>query len=143
MKFLTDLAPVAIAAAAAFVALSTPAAAQDTAETPPVTAAQPAGPDAAAVDAHKAVLTKAIADLKAGAPDYESMTPQLAEALRPQQAGLTDKLVQLGDVKSIEFVAARQTALKFRVTFAEGATDWFIVMNADGKIETLVFRPAS
>ena len=142
MKFLSDLAPAALTLAAALVALSTPAAAQDTAETPPATA-QPAGPDAAAIDAHKAVLGKTIADLKAGAPDYASMGPQLAEAVRAQQEGITAKLNELGEVKSIEFVEARQTALKFKVVFANGDTSWFIVMTPEGKIETLIFRPAA
>lgn len=142
MKFLLDLAPAALTVAAALVALSTPAAAQDTAETPPVVAAEPAGPDAAAVETHKQAVTKAIADMRAGKPDYDSMTPQLAEAVRPQQEGLASTLTQLGEVKSIEYVGFRQTALKFKVTFANGVTDWFIVMTPEGKIETLVFRPA-
>jgi hypothetical protein len=143
MKFLTDLAPAALTVAALFVALSTPAAAQDTAETPPVVAPQPAGPDAAAIAAHKDALVKAIADLKAGKPDYDSMVPQLAEAVRAQQGGISGKLNELGIVKSIEFKASRQNALKFQVTFANGETSWFIVMTPEGKIETLVFRPGA
>ena len=139
MKLLPDLAMAAVALSAAVVALSTPAFAQ-TADPAALPSEQPAGPDAAVIAAHEQVLRKTIGDLKASKPDYGSMVPQLAEIVRVNLDPIAAKLIELGALRSLTYAGTQQQALKFRATFANGETTWFIVIDPSGKIAGLVFR---
>lgn len=139
MKFLPDLAMVAVAMSAALVALSTPAAAQPT-DPAALPSEQPAGPDAAVIAAHEQVLRKTIGDLKANKPDYDSMVPQLAEIVRTNLDPIAAKLNELGALQTLTYAGTQQQALKFKATFANGETTWFIVINPEGKMAGLVFR---
>lgn len=139
MKLLSDLAMAAVAVSAAFVALSTPAFAQPT-DPAALPSEQPAGPDASVIAAHEQVLRKTIADLKASKPDYDSMVPQLADIVRANLDPIAGKLNELGALQSLTFAGTQQQALKFKATFANGETTWFIVIDPAGKIAGLVFR---
>lgn len=101
---------------------------------------QPAGPSAEVVAAHQAMLTKTIADLQAGKPDYASMHPQLAEAVRQQEAAVLPVLQGVGEVKSIAYEGPVQNALKFKVVFAQRETTWILALAPDGKLAGMVFR---
>ena len=139
MKLLPDLAMAAVAVSAALVALSTPVFAQPT-DPAALPSEQPAGPDAAAIAAHEQVLRKTIGDLKASKPDYDSMVPQLADIVRTNLDPIAGKLNELGALQTLTFAGTQQQALKFKATFANGETTWFIVINPEGKIAGLVFR---
>jgi len=102
--------------------------------------AEPAGPSPDVVAAHQTLLTRTIADLKAGRPDFNTMAPELADVVRRQQASLQPALQQLGDVQAVAYDGVVQGALKFNVAFAGGATVWLIGVGADGKIAALVAR---
>ncbi len=139
MKLLSDLAMAAVAVSAAFVALSTPAFAQAT-DPAALPSEQPAGPDASVIAAHEQVLRKTIGDLKASKPDYDSMVPQLADIVRANLDPIAGKLNELGALQTLTFAGTQQQALKFKATFANGETTWFIVIDPAGKIAGLVFR---
>lgn len=139
MKLLPDLAMAAVAVSAALVALSTPALAQP-AGPAALPSEQPAGPDASVIAAHEQSLRKTIGDLKAGRPDYDSMIPQLADIVRTNLDPIAAKLNELGALRTLTFAGTQQQALKFRATFANGETTWFIVINPESKIAGLVFR---
>jgi hypothetical protein len=143
MKFLADLITPALVLAATVVALSTPAAAQETPTDPSaLPSAQPVGPGPEVIAAHEAVLRKVIGELQAGTPNYDQMVPQLADAVRAAAAEIQPKLAQLGPIKTVEFAGSQQQALKFKVAFEKGETVWFIVITPEGKIGGLVFRDA-
>lgn len=139
------LAPVLLVAAGLLAA--SPALAQtapppaDPAATPPSEQpAVPSGPDAAQIAAHKDVLEKTIAGMKAGKTDYAAMTPELAAKVRASEAGVAEALATMGRLQSLEYVGLVQGALKFRATFEQATTTWFIALGPDGKIVFLVLR---
>ena len=139
MKLLPDLAMVAVAVSAAFVAMSTPAFAQ-AADPAALPSEQPAGPEATVIAAHEQVLRKTIGDLKANKPDYDAMVPQLADIVRANLDPIAAKLNELGALRTLTYAGTQQQALKFKATFANGETTWFIVIDPAGKIAGLVFR---
>jgi hypothetical protein len=139
MKLLSDLAMAAVAVSAALVAFSTPAFAQP-ADPAALPSEQPAGPEAAVIAAHEQALRKIIGDLKVNKPDYDSMVPQLADIVRANLDPIVGKLTELGALRTLTYAGTQQQALKFRATFANGETTWFIVIDPAGKIAGLVFR---
>jgi hypothetical protein len=74
--------------------------------------------------------------MAAGEPDYDSMTPALAEATRAQYPTIKSFLDQFGRVQSIAFStvgAAGQDI--FTVTYENGSATWVIApMTPEGKI---------
>ncbi len=131
----------ALVLALAVAGVSAPASAQ-TPPTETLPTEQPAAPapPPEVVSRHQTVLTSTIAGMQAGKPDYGSMVPQLADAVRQQEAAITPALQQLGEVKTIAYDGVVQGALKFKVAFANGETTWIIALGPDGKIAGLVFR---
>ena len=90
----------------------------------------------------EAAIRQDIADLLAGTPHYDQMSPGLADATREQLAGITPMLTGLGAVKSIKFKGVeRNGADIYDVEFEHGATEWRIIMSPDGKIDSLNFHP--
>lgn len=139
MKSLTAvaLALLAIGTATPLLAQTAPAAADPSATLP---SEQPAGPTAEQIAAHKSALEKTIAALRAKKVDYTTMSEQVANAVRSQEEAMTPALLQMGEMKSVEYAGVQQGSLKFKVTFENTTTTWFIALNAQGKIEGLVVR---
>lgn len=137
----------AVLLASALVLMAAPAAAQsgpapsDSAATLPSEqpTAEP-GPDAATIAAHKRVLEKTIADMKASKIDYASMSTDLAAKVRASEAAITPALQTMGRLQAVEYVGEQQGALKFKVAFEQATTTWFIGLGPDGKIAFLVLR---
>lgn len=89
----------------------------------------------------EAAIRQDIADLLAGTPRYDQMSPGLANATRQQLAHLTPLLTGLGALKSVEFMGVEQNgADSYHVEFEHGATEWRIIMAPDGKIDSLNFH---
>ena len=115
---------------------------------PAAVVAQEAAPAAAeapvSVSAEHAehVLRQTIAELQAGTPDYDAMVPELAEAVRAQEAGVTQMLQGYGALQSVQHGGEQAPAHMFQVQFENAATQWVIVLGADDTIHGLVFRPA-
>ena len=115
---------------------------------PAAALAQEAAPAAAeapvSVSAEHAehVLRQTIAELQAGTPDYDAMVPELAEAVRAQEAGVTQMLQGYGALQSVQHGGEQAPAHMFQVQFENAATQWVIVLGADDTIHGLVFRPA-
>lgn len=87
------------------------------------------------------VLRDTIVALQAGAPDYDRMVPELAEAVRAQSDQMTPALAGLGEIQSIEHQAEPQPgAHEFLVTFAGGPTTWTIAVDGDNRIAGLFVR---
>jgi len=88
------------------------------------------------------VLRDTIAGLRAGAPDYDSMVPELADAVRTQSAAMTPALAALGELQTLENIGEPQPGVhQFRATFASGqATTWSISINGENKIQGLLIQ---
>lgn len=128
---------IALAALAA-AALFAPAALAQDAAAPPAAEA----PVQVSAEHAEHVLRQTIAQLQAGTPDYDAMAPELAEAVRAQEAGLTQMLQGYGALQSVQHGGEQAPAHMFLVNFENAATQWMIVLGADDTIHGLVFRPA-
>jgi CubicO group peptidase (beta-lactamase class C family) len=91
----------------------------------------------------EAALRKLIEGQANGTPDYETMSPQLAEAVRVQLPQLQPLFQRTGAIKAITFVRTDLDGLDtYRVDFAKGGAAMFsIFLLPDGKIATSFFRP--
>lgn len=106
-------------------------------ETPAVAPSDPAK-----VAATEAMLKTTIAAMQAGAPNYDDMTPDLAEKVRGQSAQVLPIFQQLGVLQGVTHVGSQDEAELFAVIFANAPTQWIIALNPEGKIVALLFRPA-
>jgi cyanophycinase len=89
-----------------------------------------------------AAIRKNIADVAAGTPDYDAMSPGLAAATRQQLDGIRTLFANLGAVKSVTFKSVEQSGADvYVVEFEHGSTQWRIMMAPDGKIDMLNFDP--
>ncbi len=140
------LAPGAVVLAALLA--SAPALAQTTAAPPPPTLAPgpaPAPPASTAeTQAAEVKLREVITQLHAGAADFDKMTPQLKTMLQPRAEEVKHILDTLGDLNTVSLLGVDPDdhVIFFRVIFKNGATDWAIKVNAEGKLEALALRPA-
>ncbi len=76
-----------------------------------------------------------LAGLAAGAPDYGSMTPELADAMRQQLPQLQDMLTRLGRVRSIRFIGVgNQGWDQYLVTHEHGTSELRIRINSSGAV---------
>lgn len=108
------------------------------AQAAPATAPQVPAPGE--TPATEPLLRDFIADVQADTIDYDSMTPQLAEAVRGQASAVTSLIKGLGAVQSVSYVGPSDGLDQYRVVFANGSTDW-VIGQSDGKITGLLFRP--
>jgi CubicO group peptidase (beta-lactamase class C family) len=92
----------------------------------------------------EAVLRRLIGELRLDKPNYDLMSPALAEATRQQLPGIHSKLAELGAVQSISFKGVGPGGADiYRVKFANGSLDYRIWLMSDGKIESATFQPST
>lgn len=96
----------------------------------------------AEASAEETMLRTAIAAMQAGAPNYDDMAAELADAVRAGEASITPMIQGFGALQTLEHQGEVQGAQHYRAVFENAATDWFIALGDDGKIAGLVFRPA-
>ena len=92
----------------------------------------------------EAALRKHIAAIAAGAPDYGNMTAALQEAVRNQLPAMKESFKEYGALQSLEFKGVSAAgADKYLATYQNGKqAEWFIALEASGKISGLLVRPA-
>ena len=77
-----------------------------------------------------------------GKPDYESMSPSLANATRQQLTGMRANFEGLGALQSITFKGVGPGGADiYQVKFEKGSLDYRIWLAPGGKVESAVFRP--
>jgi hypothetical protein len=93
----------------------------------------------------EAALRRMLLAIAAGAPDYGSMTPQFAEAARPQEARVKALLSSFGELKSIAFREPNASGGDvFDVTYATATWRFVILMAEDGKVAGIgILGPSS
>jgi CubicO group peptidase (beta-lactamase class C family) len=87
-------------------------------------------------------LRKMVEDLAAGKPDYDSMSPGLANATRQQLPQIQAQMNQFGKLQSIVFTAVGPAGPDiYSVRFEKGALEYRIWLGVDGKIESANAHP--
>jgi hypothetical protein len=83
----------------------------------------------------ESTLLRLIGEVAAGTPNYEQITPALAELMRSQQDAMKSLLTKLGPVQSVSFKSVRPSGADvYDVTFVNGAVQCQLGFQADGKI---------
>jgi D-alanyl-D-alanine carboxypeptidase len=88
----------------------------------------------------EAALRRHIESVQRGAPNYDDMTPQVADMIRSQPAPL-EIIAGLGEIRSIVFKGkGPQGGNIFDVETTKGVSEWRILLNPEGKIAVIFFR---
>jgi CubicO group peptidase (beta-lactamase class C family) len=99
--------------------------------------------DQTAAPGSEAALRKMIEDLRLGKPNYDLMSPGLAEATRQQLPQLQSTIVKLGALQSVTFKGVGPGGADiYQVKFEGGALEYRIWLAPDGKIDSANVRPA-
>ena len=102
----------------------------------------PAAPGAKAARPTEAPLRKFIENGMKGTPDYATMAPALADAVRNTPAAL-DRLKAQGALKSLAYTETGPGGMDiYRATFENGALTFRIALDANGIISGLLMGPA-
>lgn len=92
---------------------------------------------------HELMLRKLITDAAAGHIDYSSLTPQLAEVVRPQAMIAQSELSALGTLKAVSLSTTQADGTEiYRTAFENGDLDWAFHTDAQGRIDNAVYRKA-
>lgn len=87
-------------------------------------------------------LGEIIAGLQRGAPDYASMSPQLANQMRVRASLLHDALSKLGEVRSMSFQGVGPGGYDiYAVGFANGSAEFRLDLAEHGTLDDLIFHP--
>ena len=89
----------------------------------------------------EAAIRQNIADILAGQPKYDRMSPRLADVTRQQLPQLKTIFANLGTIKSVTFKRVEKTGADvYDIEFEHGLTEWRISVAPDGTIDSLGFR---
>jgi hypothetical protein len=87
-------------------------------------------------------LRRHIEELRVGEPKYELMSAGLANVTRQLLPQLKATITQLGAVQSITFKGVGPAGADiYEVKFEHGSTEWRIMLDPDGKLASVGFRP--
>ena len=87
----------------------------------------------------EAAVRRSIQELQRGEPNYDLMSPQLAEATRQQLPQLKSMLTQFGALQSVSFKGVGPGGADiYEVKFEHATTEWRVMVGPDGKTEGLV-----
>jgi hypothetical protein len=90
----------------------------------------------------EAALRRNIEELQRGEPNYDQMSPQLADITRQQLPQLKSTMAQLGALQSVTFTGVGPGGADiYQVKFEHGTTEWRIMLGTDGKAVSIGFRP--
>ena len=77
-----------------------------------------------------------------GEPNYDLLSPEMAQATRPQIEGLKKIFSDLGPMKSVKFVEVGPVGLDtYEAEYANGSLMWQILLGPDGKTVMAAVRP--
>jgi CubicO group peptidase (beta-lactamase class C family) len=98
--------------------------------------------DQTATPGSEAALRRDIEELRVGEPKYELMSPGLADVTRRQLPQLKTNITQLGAVVSVTFKGVGPGGADiYEVKFEHGPTEWRIMLEPDGKVGSVGYRP--
>jgi hypothetical protein len=98
--------------------------------------------DQSATPGTEEALHRLINGLVSGKPNYDEMSPGLAEATRHQLTNLHGGLAEKGAIQSVKFLGVSATGEDvYSVRHENGASHWRIALGSDGKIATAWVTP--
>jgi serine-type D-Ala-D-Ala carboxypeptidase/endopeptidase len=98
--------------------------------------------DKIAAPGSEAAVRRIIEELRVGEPKYELMTPAFADVTRQQLPQIKTLIAQLGAVETVTFKEVGPGGGDvYEVKFEHGSTEWRIVLDSDGKVAGVGFRP--
>jgi hypothetical protein len=90
----------------------------------------------------EAAVRRTIQELQVGEPKYDLMSAQLAAVARQQLPQLKATIAELGALQSVTFKGVESTGADiYEVKFEHGTTECRIMLGADGKAQSIGFRP--
>ena len=91
--------------------------------------------------ASEAILRRNIDELRDGKPDYDKMSPGLANVTRAQLSDLQNMIKSFGTIKSVTFKGVGPAGADiYQVDFEKGSTEWRIIVGPGEKIESIGLR---
>ena len=91
----------------------------------------------------EAAVRRMIGELQTGKPNYDLMSPALAEATRQQLVQLHSTVSGMGALQSVIFKGVGPGGADiYQVNFEKGALDYRIWLGMDGKVESANVRPS-
>jgi CubicO group peptidase (beta-lactamase class C family) len=98
--------------------------------------------DQTAAPGSDSALRKMIEDIRLGKPDYDSMSPGLANATREQLPQLRSTITELGALESLTFKGVGPMGPDiYEAKFEKGSLEYRISLAPGGKIESATVRP--
>jgi hypothetical protein len=92
----------------------------------------------------EAAVRRTIAELVSGEPNYELMSPGMQQLTRAQLPRLQEMLRSMGELQSVTFTeVGPQGGDAFDLKFANGALNFVIGLDADGKTVMAAMRPVA
>ncbi len=88
-------------------------------------------------------VKRMIAELQAGKPNYDLMSPGLANATRQQLTGIQSMFAGFGALQSITFKGVGPGGADiYQVKFEKSSIDYRVWLAPDGKVDSANFRPS-
>jgi hypothetical protein len=88
-------------------------------------------------------VRRMINELQTGKPNYDLMSPGLADATRQQLPQLQSMIAAMGALQSVIFKGVGPGGADiYQVNFKKGSIDYRIWLGADGKTESANLRPS-
>ena len=92
----------------------------------------------------EAALRRMINEIRAGKPDYDQMSPGLANVTRQQLPQLQQSIAGLGALETVTFKAVGPAGPDiYQVKFEKGTLEYRIWMAPDGKVDSAAVRPVN
>lgn len=89
-----------------------------------------------------ALVRRLVSQHQSGQPDYDAMTPLLAEAVREQLALSTSIIAAKGELQTVQFKGVADEGWDvYSLEFEKGEMEMRFVLNTDGKLSGLFMRP--
>ena len=99
--------------------------------------------DQTAAPGSEAAVRRMIGELQAGKPNYDLMSPNLADATRQQLTGIQSMIAGMGALQSVVFKGVGPGGADiYQVNFEKASIDYRVWLGADGKVESANMRPS-
>lgn len=99
-------------------------------------------PSRTAAAGGEALLRRMVESLRSGTPNYDELSPGLADVTRAQLPGLQKTIAGLGETKTITLLEAEPLGTdRYKVAFQHGDTEWDIELDKAGKMSSATFNP--
>jgi CubicO group peptidase (beta-lactamase class C family) len=99
--------------------------------------------DQTAAPGSEAAVRRLIAELQAGKPNYDLMSPGLADATRQQLTGIQSMLNGMGALQSVVFKGVGPGGADiYQINFEKASIDYRVWLSADGKVDSANMRPS-